>query len=245
LFARLSILNNLSVSNSFCIYLFIHQRLRSEFPSLDTFVTLSPLSNFRHWLEDKIHQNENHGKFYDGSLLSDDDLQQLQQQSGGVLGTTNNDDDDDDDPWTALRTVLENYHLENEKNQHSSSNHREEEDSSQHNSIRPILMKFASRYLVLEKHRGKPLDGVARFHVGNGAEVHRVNFGADPSRKGMQNSFGMMVNYRYDTEQVEANIKGFEMDYYRTPASPDVRKWLPVVTTDDTSSTSSKPRSKL
>jgi malonyl-CoA decarboxylase len=198
------------------------------------------MPNFRRWIEDKIHQNEDHGKFYDGSLLSDEDLRQLQHQSGELV-SDDDVDDDDGDPWESLRKALEHYGLENENHSSKTMNNN---TTAAAIMIRPILMKLASRYLVLEKHRGAPLDGVARFHVGNGAEVHRVNFAADPSRKGMQNSFGMMVNYRYDDlETVEANQKGFEMDY-RIPASPDVRKWLPAGR-DDTLSLPSKTRSKL
>jgi hypothetical protein len=68
-------------------------------------------------------------------------------------------------------------------------------------------MKLASQSLFgigKAQRETVTLDGVAGFHVGNGAEFHRVNFAVDPSRKGVQNSFGMMVNYCYDPETVEA-----------------------------------------
>ena len=46
---------------------------------------------------------------------------------------------------------------------------------------------------------------VGNFHVRNGAEVYRVNFLADKTTRGMSNSLGTMVNYRYNFEAVETN----------------------------------------
>jgi malonyl-CoA decarboxylase len=166
------------------------------------------MPRFRKWLEDKIHKNEDHGHFYDGSILSEEDLRLL-RESGQLK---------DETPWKGLLKALEDM------------DSTEDADLDQIAVIRSILMKLAARYIVLEKHRGKPLDGVARFHVSNGALAHRVNFAADLSRKGLQNSFGMMMNYQYDLEQVKENQKTFEADYH-IPASADVLKWLPVEST--------------
>ena len=49
------------------------------------------------------------------------------------------------------------------------------------------------------------IDPVARFHLGNGARLERVNWNADASVKGLTQSFGMMVNYVYDLDEVEHN----------------------------------------
>lgn len=40
-------------------------------------------------------------------------------------------------------------------------------------------------------------DPVARFHLGNGARLHSVNFNADQSSKRQEESWGIMVNYNY------------------------------------------------
>jgi malonyl-CoA decarboxylase len=58
------------------------------------------------------------------------------------------------------------------------------------------------------------LDPVARFHVGNGAAIHRIHWNANPSRKGWQSSFGLMVSYHYDYDN------GEESCYYETTAGP-------------------------
>jgi malonyl-CoA decarboxylase len=52
-------------------------------------------------------------------------------------------------------------------------------------------------------------DPVARFHLDNGARLERINLGADPSDKGLRESLGVMVNYLYDLDAVEANHERF------------------------------------
>jgi malonyl-CoA decarboxylase len=52
-------------------------------------------------------------------------------------------------------------------------------------------------------------DGVAGFHLDNGARLERVNVSADLSPKGLRESFGVMVNYLYDLRAVEANHERF------------------------------------
>ena len=54
-----------------------------------------------------------------------------------------------------------------------------------------------------ENVTGKPLDAVARFHLGNGARVERLNWAADPSPKGLKQAHGLMVNYLYDLKRLD------------------------------------------
>lgn len=68
---------------------------------------------------------------------------------------------------------------------------------------REALMAWAARYLGVELRDGKPLDAVARFHLGNGARVERLNWGGDPSPKGLRQSYGLMVNYLYDLKRLD------------------------------------------
>ena len=79
--------------------------------------------------------------------------------------------------------------------------------------INDELARLAARYLTLEKaSRGdgrQPLDAVARFHLGNGARIERINLQGDASPKGMQQSFGVMVNYLYDPDSLEDNVESF------------------------------------
>lgn len=79
--------------------------------------------------------------------------------------------------------------------------------------INDALARLAARYLTLAKaSRGdgrQPFDAVARFHLGNGARIERINLLGDASPKGMQQSFGVMVNYLYDPDALEDNVESF------------------------------------
>jgi len=68
---------------------------------------------------------------------------------------------------------------------------------------RQELLSWAARYLGKELQDGKPVDPVARFHLGNGARVERLNWAGDPSPKGLKQSFGLMVNYLYDVRRLD------------------------------------------
>lgn len=72
------------------------------------------------------------------------------------------------------------------------------------------LQNLAAHYLLEAKRKGgRPYDPVARFHLGNGARIHKVHTGADLSKKGMKQSSGVMVNYLYDLGKVSQNHEGF------------------------------------
>ncbi|MCD0504013.1 malonyl-CoA decarboxylase domain-containing protein [Bordetella petrii] len=66
-------------------------------------------------------------------------------------------------------------------------------------------MKLAAHYLLTMKN-GQPIDPVARFHLGNGARIERLNWAADTSAKGLAQSCGMMVNYLYDLDDLDDNL---------------------------------------
>lgn len=69
------------------------------------------------------------------------------------------------------------------------------------------LRSLAARYLVRAKGEGnQPLDPVARFHLGNGARLEAVHANADLSANGQKQAHGVMVNYLYDLNEIEANF---------------------------------------
>ena len=84
------------------------------------------------------------------------------------------------------------------------------ERCSDKNCSNDELMKQTVRYLT-ESNRsdGMPNDPVARFHIGNGASLERVNLNADLSSKGLSQSYGIMANYLYDLDVVEENHELF------------------------------------
>ncbi|MGP3698455.1 malonyl-CoA decarboxylase [Rhodobacter sp. NSM] len=72
------------------------------------------------------------------------------------------------------------------------------------------LRGAAARYLLTAKRDdGLPYDPVARFHLGNGAQVHALHAGADTSPKGLAESSGAMVNYLYDLRRISQNHESF------------------------------------
>lgn len=72
------------------------------------------------------------------------------------------------------------------------------------------LMRAAAWYFLYAKNsRGFPADPVARFHLGNGARLERIHFLGDGSENGIRQSYGVMVNYLYDLDDIEKNHEAF------------------------------------
>jgi len=83
-------------------------------------------------------------------------------------------------------------------------------DESDNAAIETALMALAAHYFLLAKgFDGRPVDPVARFHLGNGARLERINALADTSEKGLREAFGLMVNYRYDPKEIERNHEDY------------------------------------
>ncbi len=101
--------------------------------------------------------------------------------------------------------------------------------------VKAELLPLASYYFIEAKgSRGHPLDPVARFHLGNGAQLERLNFLGDRSEKGMQQSHGLMVNYLYALDKIEANHEAYA-EKGQVASSSAVRKILPVRALTETS----------
>ena len=72
------------------------------------------------------------------------------------------------------------------------------------------LTAEALLYLTASEREDRlPNDPVARFHLGNGAILEKINLNADLSKKGILQSKGMMVNYLYNLESLEKNHELF------------------------------------
>ena len=83
------------------------------------------------------------------------------------------------------------------------------EDDAVSTVLRPILIHLAVRYLTRARRHGHAFDRVAHFHLTNGARVERLNWLADTSERGLQDSAGLMVNYRYNLAEVEHNHEAY------------------------------------
>lgn len=114
---------------------------------------------------------------------------------------------------SVLQTLLdrENWHL----------------DPAIAEALQPVLTHLAAGYLLYQRREstGTALDPVAHFHLSNGARVERINWLGDMSKKGFQQSAGMMVNYLYDKSRIEQNHEAY-VSGSEIPASSNVRNLL-------------------
>ncbi len=154
--------------------------LSHELPNLKTFATLSPIPGFRHWLDKAIV-----GPM---PLLNATEAQAI----GTLTGSR--------EPATALLNFLD----ENEWH----------EDAVASGVLQPILMRLGAHYLLNERRPSTPADRVrdpvGHFHLLNGARVERLNWLADSSQNGMQQSAGMMVNYLYRAGEIDSNHERYK-----------------------------------
>jgi malonyl-CoA decarboxylase len=89
----------------------------------------------------------------------------------------------------------------------------------------PALARAMAVYILKAKNRsGYPLDPVARFHLGNGARLERINLLANLSERGLQESYGAMVNYIYVPDELESNRRAYTGE--KTVAASDAVKRL-------------------
>ena len=87
------------------------------------------------------------------------------------------------------------------------------EDPDEEEAPKDALLALAAHYFMLAKSAdGRPVDPVARFHLGNGARLERINWLGDVSEKGLREAHGLMVNYRYDLKEIERNHEAFAND---------------------------------
>jgi len=92
--------------------------------------------------------------------------------------------------------------------------------------LHAVLEPLAAYYFLKAKNaRGKPVDPVARFHLGNGARLEQINWLGDVSSKGLRESAGVMVNYLYRLDDIEKNHEAYANDD-EVVASAAVKKLL-------------------
>jgi malonyl-CoA decarboxylase len=94
--------------------------------------------------------------------------------------------------------------------------------------LRAALEPLAAHYfLKARRPDGRVIDPVARFHLGNGASLERIDWQGDLSPKGLAESYGLMVNYLYDLDEIERNHEAF-VNRGQIAASSAVRKLAPA-----------------
>jgi malonyl-CoA decarboxylase len=81
-------------------------------------------------------------------------------------------------------------------------------------TIRAPLLRAAAWYYVRARNGGgRPVDAVARFHLGNGARLERLDWPADISDRALEQSYGLMVNYLYDLDYIEENHEAYAQQH--------------------------------
>ncbi|XP_068613300.1 malonyl-CoA decarboxylase, mitochondrial-like [Brachionichthys hirsutus] len=156
------------------------RELQGEFPHMAQFSSLSPIPGFSSWLQSLLGQCRKEGRGSD--LLSEQEWKEVGEATHSVPGTP---------AIEALRKLIST----------SEWNHSERLSRV----LEPILMRLCAWYLYGEKRRGYALNPVANFHLQNGATMWRLNWHADTSPRGVANSCGIMVNYRYFLNETSTN----------------------------------------
>ena len=83
----------------------------------------------------------------------------------------------------------------------------------------PLLRAAAWYYMRARNRRGLPVDAVARFHLGNGARLDRLDWLGDTSERALSQSYGLMVNYLYDVDYIERNHEAYAQQHAIVAAS--------------------------
>ena len=155
------------------------KRLKEELPGVVHFCTLSPIPGFRQWLLAAIKMGE-------GDLFLPSELDAFRDHFAAA------------DRAQALGAVADSLRTGGWT-----------ADAELAGLLERPLMRLCARYLYLEKHRGNAANSVANFHLRNGAVLWRLNWRADLSARGMGNSCGIMVNYKYFVDDLEANSSAY------------------------------------
>ena len=156
------------------------EELKAELPQLKQFATLSPVPGFRRWLEGRLASPDAAEDLLNGSEL----VAVLTAAGDGTDGAA-----------VALSALLRAD--------------RWWEDPDRAEALRAPLTRLCAEYLTASNDGRGPRDPVARFHLGNGARLERVNWLGNTAPRGMRESYGLMVNYLYDLDTIEANHEAF------------------------------------
>lgn len=159
--------------------------LHSELPSIHVHSTLSPIPGFRTWMLRRLHGSSLYG------LLVDDEVTRKVSEIKGKPLTK-------DEVTEVLTDLLTNV------------------DGSQEQleQLKDVLLRWCASYLTSRRPNGLALNPVANFHLRNGAELYRLNWKGDTSRRGLENSVGIMVNYRYRLDKVLENSVRYTLEKY-------------------------------
>jgi len=144
--------------------------LVNRYKHIKTFATLSPIPGFLGWLEERIAEEGD-------ALLGDAELQAISSIAKDIRK----------DAWkdiqgARLLSMLCARKVWNQRPEIA-------------DVLRQPIMRLCARYLTQAKRGKYARNRVAHFHLSNGARMERINWLGDTSKKGFDESAGMMINY--------------------------------------------------
>ncbi|MBY6262229.1 malonyl-CoA decarboxylase [Azospirillum sp. 412522] len=171
--------------------------LATEFPNIKCYATLSPIPGFRRWFDRSLDRDGD-------ALLTNTEAESIAERLAELEQV-----DDADAPTEGGVGADESPLLA-----HALSHPGWAEDEELRKRLRGPLTRMCVHYLTSvqeAKGHGRPraLDPVAHFHLTNGARMERLNWLADRSGKGLKQSLGMMINYRYRLGEIDANHEAY------------------------------------
>ncbi|MCG5239048.1 malonyl-CoA decarboxylase [Azospirillum doebereinerae] len=176
--------------------------LTGEFPNIKCFATLSPIPGFRRWFDRTLDRDGD-------ALLTNAEAERIAERLAERLpeGGETPPESGEDVPILARALAIPGW----------------QEDEELQKRLRGPLMRIAVHYLTTARAsdrraerpggaQARALDPVAHFHLTNGARMERLNWLADRSRKGLKQSMGLMINYRYRLGEIDANHESYSGD---------------------------------
>ncbi|WP_448202964.1 malonyl-CoA decarboxylase [Azospirillum sp. sgz302134] len=165
--------------------------LTTEFPNIKYFATLSPIPGFRRWMDKELAEGGD-------ALLTPPESERLAEE------LAKHDSDLDGTHPLAAALAIPGWQA----------------DESLQKRLRGPLTRLCALYLTTarasdrrserpDSPRARALDPVAHFHLSNGARMERLNWLADTSPKGLKQSCGLMINYRYKLAEIDANHEAY------------------------------------
>ena len=183
------------------------EELKDELPQLRRFSTLSPVPGFRRWLKRKLERDDAALRADERAALAaliaapqrrgargEEAREEAGQEGREEAREEAREGEVAPGPGVLLEMLTEGEWWR---------------DPIREAALRGPLLRLAAEYLTRPNTGMGAIDPVARFHLGNGAKLERINWLGNTAPRGMEESFGVMVNYLYDPEVIEANHEAF------------------------------------
>ncbi|CBS87122.1 malonyl-CoA decarboxylase [Azospirillum lipoferum] len=175
--------------------------LATEFPNIKCYATLSPIPGFRRWFDRTLDRDGD-------AVLTNTEAERIAERLAEL------EQDEDGEASAGAPTEGGIGADESPLLTRALSRPSWAEDEELQKRLRGPLMRMCAQYLtVLQEAKGhgraRAQDPVAHFHLTNGARMERLNWLADRSGKGLKQSLGMMINYRYRLGEIDANHEAY------------------------------------